>query len=102
MQLFSEDRFKISSNFDLCDNRRYLNNRQQAPTGTDDFSYDGMSLRALFWSRLAVGVLFVVFFIVYVVQHKKYRSDYAYLADKYSKLVTHSDGLSAQLQREFV
>ncbi|VDO56655.1 unnamed protein product [Onchocerca flexuosa] len=57
-----------------------------------------MNLRAVLWSRLVVGVLFVVFILLYTAQYKEYHSNYAYLADKYSKLVVHSGGLSAQLQ----
>lgn len=63
------------------------------------FKY-GMSLRALFWSRLALGVLLFAFFLLYSAQYRKYRAEYAHLADKYSKLMIHSDGLSAQLQRK--
>ncbi|VDK61829.1 unnamed protein product [Onchocerca ochengi] len=57
-----------------------------------------MNLRAVLWSRLVVGVLLVIFLLLYTAQYKNYQSNYAYLADRYSKLVVHSGGLSAQLQ----
>ncbi|KAK6103152.1 hypothetical protein QQG55_11385 [Brugia pahangi] len=57
-----------------------------------------MNWRAVLWSRLSLGVLSVIFLLLYVAQYKKYRSNYAYLSDKCSKLMVHSGGLSAQLQ----
>ncbi|VDM09220.1 unnamed protein product [Wuchereria bancrofti] len=57
-----------------------------------------MNLRTVLWSRLTLGVLSVIFLLLYTAQYKKYRSNYAYLSDKCSKLMVHSGGLSAQLQ----
>ncbi|EJD76044.1 hypothetical protein, variant 1 [Loa loa] len=57
-----------------------------------------MNLRAVLWSRLTLGVVSVIFLLFYTAQYKKYRSNYAYLSDKCSKLMVHSGGLSAQLQ----
>ncbi|MCP9261577.1 hypothetical protein DINM_004928 [Dirofilaria immitis] len=58
----------------------------------------GMNLRTVLWSRLTLALLSLIFLLLYTAQYKKYRSNYAYLADKCSKLVVHSGGLSAQLQ----
>ncbi|VDO42237.1 unnamed protein product [Brugia timori] len=57
-----------------------------------------MNWRAVLWSRLTLGVLSVIFLLLYAAQYKKYRSNYDYLSDKCSKLMVHSGGLSAQLQ----
>lgn len=57
-----------------------------------------MNVRTVLWSRLTLGVLSVIFLLLYTAQYKKYRSNYAYLSDKCSKLMVHSSGLSAQLQ----
>ncbi|VDK77469.1 unnamed protein product [Litomosoides sigmodontis] len=57
-----------------------------------------MNLCKVLWSRLTLGVLSVLFVILYIAQYKKYHSNYAYLSDKCSKLMVHSGGLSAQLQ----
>ncbi|CAG9534742.1 unnamed protein product [Cercopithifilaria johnstoni] len=57
-----------------------------------------MNLCKVLWSRLALGVLSVIFLLLYIAQYKKYRSNFADLSDKCSKLMVHSGGLSAQLQ----
>uniref|UniRef100_A0A0R3S185 Transmembrane protein n=1 Tax=Elaeophora elaphi TaxID=1147741 RepID=A0A0R3S185_9BILA len=58
----------------------------------------GMNLCTVLWSRLTLGVLSVILLMFYITQCNKYYSDYASLSDKYSKLMVHSSGLSAQLQ----
>ncbi|VDN07404.1 unnamed protein product [Thelazia callipaeda] len=57
-----------------------------------------MNLRSVLWSRLTWIFSSFTLFILYLTEYRNYHVKYAYLADRYSKLLVHSGGLSAQLQ----
>uniref|UniRef100_A0A0N5AKR5 Endoplasmic reticulum transmembrane protein n=1 Tax=Syphacia muris TaxID=451379 RepID=A0A0N5AKR5_9BILA len=59
---------------------------------------NGMTSRAVFWSRLIFCVFSVTVFFLFTSQYQNYRHNYSELLQKYSELLAYSDGISAQLQ----
>ncbi|MFH4974870.1 hypothetical protein AB6A40_001579 [Gnathostoma spinigerum] len=57
-----------------------------------------MNSKSVFWSRFIISALSLAFFILYTVQYRSFRDEYARLSAKYAQIVKHSEGISAQLQ----